>query len=161
MTSFINSLEVHYGLGRHINYLSPYQIMMAAKIDDLSQPFSTFSSCFARISVALLLRRIINPSKPQRYLLWFVIISLLIITFVQNVIQFVRCKPVGKLWNPEIPGTCWNGDVSSKMGYVQAGNSTIVLHSPSTLADHNMKRGRFGQISHLRFCLLSSLVSCK
>ena len=120
-TTIICTLQVHYGLGRHIIYLDPYQIEMFIKTDILSQPFSTFSSCFAKISVALLLKRMMNREKVQEFFLYFIIISLLIVNIILNVVTFTRCKPVEALWNLNIHGHCLSVSLIKDLGIFQGG----------------------------------------
>ena len=115
-TSIINTLQVHYGLGRHIDYLGTYEISMVFKTLLISQLFSTFSSCFAKISVALLLKRLMNRHKIQEIFLYFLIASLLIVNTILNIETFARCTPAEALWN-----ICLSDRVTIGLAILQGG----------------------------------------
>ena len=120
-TSITNTLQVHYGLGRHISYFEPDKIPMFVKTITISLPWSTFSSCFAKISVVLLLKRLMNRHKVQEIFLHFLIASLLIVNIILNIETFVRCRPMEALWNISVHGRCSSVNVTRNLGILQGG----------------------------------------
>lgn len=50
--------QVHYGAGRHIEYIDPKDFSQAMKLNFISQPIYLFAICFVKISVGFFLLRI-------------------------------------------------------------------------------------------------------
>jgi hypothetical protein len=73
-------------VGRHAAYLDPDNIINPVKMIWLTTPISTMSACFGKVSIALLLKRIINRNKIQVAFLWSLIISLLIVNLLLTII---------------------------------------------------------------------------
>ena len=86
----------------------------------MTQPFSTMSACFGKMSVALLLLRIMNRNKTQESVLWFIMVTLFIINLGCVIITFAQCTPVYALWDRPA-GRCWNPIIQLDAGYLQAG----------------------------------------
>jgi len=131
-------MEVHYGVGRHAMYLDPDNIIEAVKMIWLTTPFSTMSACFGKISIALLLKRIINRNRIQVAFLWSLIISLLLVNLLLTIITFAQCRPAKFLWeqfNPQVPykGKCWSPKVQRNYGYFQGGRSLILDHQQNPI----------------------------
>lgn len=130
ITTCLVTLEVHYGTGRHAVYLSSSDITNSVKIIWLTVPFSTMSACFGKISIALLLMRIMDRKKSTRHFLWFLIIALFIVNLLLTIITFAQCTPVTFLWdrtNPDVSyhGTCWDHRVQQDYGYFQGAFSSF------------------------------------
>lgn len=126
LTSIVVTKEVEYGVGQHAMYLPPPDLIEAVKWIWLSTPFSTMSACFGKISIALLLMRIINRNKFYTGFLWTLIALLLIVNVVLNIITFAQCRPVWWLWEQLNPmttshGSCWDPNVQKYYGYFQGG----------------------------------------
>jgi hypothetical protein len=61
---------VEYGVGQHAVYIEPSNLINAVKWIWLSTPFSTMSACFGKVSIALLLMRILGTrNKGYTYFL--------------------------------------------------------------------------------------------
>ena len=122
VTTIFVTLEVHFGVGRHIMYLEPNSVTAAVKMIWMTQPFSTFSACFGKISVALLLMRLMNRNRTQEAILWFIIISLIAINLFCTLMTFLQCSPVWELWDGPHPNPhCWDPKIGQDAGYAQAG----------------------------------------
>ncbi|MCJ1433388.1 hypothetical protein MMC27_002748 [Xylographa pallens] len=119
------TLEVHYGVGRHIYYLTPGNIEQTGKMVWMTEPFSTMSACFGKISIAFQLLRIINKqNRWQAHILWFMIGSLFLVNVVCLIITFAQCTPVYALWDRTV-GTCWSPLIQLDSGYVQGAYSAF------------------------------------
>lgn len=123
----VNSIQVHYGAGQDFIYLSPHEKIMALKTEYISLPACTFCGCFAKISVALLLKRIMNRDKRREFWLWFIIISVFIVNALLTAVTFLQCIPVEKNWNPSVRGACWNQSVHRAVAYFQGGRSSELV----------------------------------
>lgn len=117
----INIPEVLRGEGRHEYYLTPDARIETLKLNDLTIPFVVMSPCFSKISICLFLLRIIgdaNARKKRRFLQSMIII-LFFINTLDIITVLVQCRPLGKLWDPQIPGACWNPKVQAGFAYMQ------------------------------------------
>lgn len=118
------TIEVYYGVGRHWYYLTDDQRLNAVKWIWLSQPFSSWSAGFGKVSVALLLQRLMNRNRLQELVLWSTIASLLIVNLACTIITFAQCTPVQALWNRAILRShCWNPVIQQDTGYFQSGKT--------------------------------------
>lgn len=114
---------VHYGVGRHAIYLSEEQRVNAVYMIWLSVPFSPGSAAFGKVSIALLLMRLMNRSRWQEIFLWVLIFFLFGMTLVLVIVTFSQCTPVSFIWNrvrvDPPPGTCWDHTIQQNVGYLQ------------------------------------------
>jgi hypothetical protein len=123
---------VHYGVGQHAVSIDPPNLINAVKWIWLSVPFSTMSACFGKVSIALLLIRILdNRNKGYIYFLWVMIVLLILINIILSVVTFAQCKPVTYLWDQLNPmatykGRCWDPSIQKNYGYFQGGKSTVL-----------------------------------
>jgi len=101
-----------HGGSRHTFYLSPHETELAIKYNYIANVLIVIPLCTGKISVALLIQRLLAPgARYQRWLLYFISTSLaIIITFVVIVI-LCQCRPVSSLWDRNVTGTCWNADL--------------------------------------------------
>ena len=121
VTTAMVTAQVSEGVGRHFVYLGERQQQLAIKYNYMTQIPSTFTSCFGKIAVALLLKHIMAPHRGRKLFLWFIIISLLVINTVVNVVTLTFCKPLAFLWDHNIQGSCLPTSVLRDLGYLQGG----------------------------------------
>lgn len=120
-------MQVHYGVGRHAAYISPPQLVKAVQWIWLSTPFSTMSACFGKISISLLILRMINRNRSYTIFLWTLIFLLFVINLLLTIITFSQCTPASWLWdqlNPALAGysgSCWHPNIQKNYGYFQGG----------------------------------------
>ena len=57
-----------------------------------------------RVSVAVLLLRIIGPSTWRKRFLYFSVVSTLLLSSVYSIVSWVQCKPVEAFWDRTVPG---------------------------------------------------------
>lgn len=119
--------EVHYGTGRHVYYLSAHQRVMAVKLNWVTQAFHIMSTCFGKISIVILMLRIIGNSKRQAWFLYSIISALFVISVVCVAFIFAQCTPASALWDPAVVGKCWSPVVQQSYGYFTACMCKIML----------------------------------
>ncbi|KAI0473121.1 hypothetical protein GGR56DRAFT_653274 [Xylariaceae sp. FL0804] len=121
--NIVVTLAVHYGVGRHTMYLSEDQRVNAVYMIWLSVPFSPGSATFGKVSIALLLIRLMNRKRGYEIFLWGLMFLLCAINLVLVVITFAQCTPVTFLWDrvrSDPPaGKCWPSTVQQDYGYFQ------------------------------------------
>jgi hypothetical protein len=129
VTSGIVTQMVHYGVGQHASYIAPPNLVNAVQWIWLSTPFSTMSACFGKVSIALLLMRILgNRNKGYTTFLWGLIVLLILVNVFLSIVTFAQCTPVTYLWDQLNPmatykGRCWDFNIQKNYGYFQGGAS--------------------------------------
>ena len=100
-------LCVQRGLGRHLIYLNALRIIEALKLDYIGQVIIISSSLFTKLSICLSLSRLFATSSPWRWF-FYSLIAFIVITYVLAASLILpQCKPVAKVCNPFLQGTCW------------------------------------------------------
>ena len=121
-TSF-NIPEVQAGFGQHIYYLSEGDIVEALKWNYLATPLLVFSLAASKVSICLLLIRVLHRSKTKfkRSFPISMMILLTIVAVPSAGYSPGQCQPVRKLWNPSTPGHCQDFRIFVKFGYANGG----------------------------------------
>ena len=104
--------------------------MLAVKFNWLSQPFHVMSTCFGKISIAILILRILAPNKLRTWFLYSLIALLLIVNVVCVVFIFAQCNPPKALWRTAIHGNCWSPKVQENYSFFQGCETVHNLSSP-------------------------------
>jgi hypothetical protein len=115
------SRAIHYGIGRHIFYLKPEQIVKAIKYEYLAQPFGVLAPTAARISFAFFLLKFTGPRKLLKWALWSVIWLQFVVNVAVIVQILVQCHHIASLWDPQVKGYCMSPLVQVYFGYVLGG----------------------------------------
>ncbi|KAJ2982148.1 hypothetical protein NUW58_g6503 [Xylaria curta] len=98
---------------------SQEDIQSARQFNYLAQPWLNISSTLSKVSLCLLLRRLISGAPVWKTLLAAQIVLLLLVNAVCTFTSLLQCRPLEKLWKPDIPGRCWSPDVQQNIGYFQ------------------------------------------
>ena len=122
--------------------LSREKLVQASKLNTIKLVMFALESLSIKISIALLLLRIFGTRRIWRWLIWaimsFVSISILILAAM----ILSQCRPLRKIWNPEIPGSCWRSGVVINIAYFNGGKLSL---SPYT-------RNQSVLLSHRKSC---------
>ena len=134
-------MAIHWGIGRHIQYLELAQIVTAVKFEILAQqPWGILAPTFARVSFSFYLMRFVGQSKPMKWALWQVIVVQTVVNLAtlwdlpsklkfklnsylhcNSILILVQCQPLASLWDPSVKGHCWSPEVPINIGYAQGG----------------------------------------
>ncbi|KAH8665066.1 hypothetical protein BGZ60DRAFT_432314 [Tricladium varicosporioides] len=99
--------SVAHGLGRHNFYVSDAETMEASRLLFISQPPWAWSIAMIKISMAFMLLRI-KTSKPWKTFLYSMIGLQIATAVAANCAQFLQCRPLAALWDPNTPNVkCW------------------------------------------------------
>ena len=72
-----------------------------------AEPTNLFALYFVRLSVSLFFLRLLPATKKAlRILMWTTIAALTVSDIYVSVTYFAQCRPIQKVWEPEIPGEC-------------------------------------------------------
>lgn len=107
-----------------IEYESLAQILSISKLYLILQPLTSMAVAIGRISVAVLLLRLVGPNVWTRYFLYFSIGSTLVLSSLYSILIFVQYSPVESSWDMTTPGRCWDPKVTLGLAIVTCGTLT-------------------------------------
>ncbi|KAL6710095.1 hypothetical protein ACN47E_009886 [Coniothyrium glycines] len=113
--------QVHYGAGRHIEYIEPTDFMNALKLNFISQPIYLFAIALVKISVGFFLLRIAVQPFYRRLIIG-IMAFMAIYTCGCFLTIVLQCTDLRMLWDRSVKGTCWTSFTLKALGYV---NSTL------------------------------------
>ncbi|KAI9810257.1 MAG: hypothetical protein M1827_006391 [Pycnora praestabilis] len=116
-SSIFLTLGVQEGIGRHFYNLTPTEQMAAIKYNWVSQTLSIMTFAFGKVSIGLFLLQIMTKNKWQRFILWYLMTSVVVINTVMVIIVFVQCSPLPKLWNIALAGSCWPPSTATHLAF--------------------------------------------
>ena len=104
---------VRYGGCRHVYYLTDDQLLMIDKLLNVIQPFAIMTVAIGRISVAVLILRILKFSTWRKWFLYICIVSTLVFSVLTCGLIFAQCSPPEALWNPALDNAahCWDPSI--------------------------------------------------
>jgi len=113
--------SVTYGLGRHNHYVNPPDTVQAEKYLFLSQPFFPWALVFAKISIAVMLLRILGESLVWRWFLYLMIVFQVLIAATMNGFQLSLCAPISAVWDHTVANpVCMSPTVAQASIYATA-----------------------------------------
>jgi hypothetical protein len=125
----ISFASVPYGMGRHIYYLKPSDIMNAMRYNAIAQIFNIVGFYFVKGSIVLFsVRLITRVHKQKRMILWASFGVLTLANLEATIVALFKCQPLQKEWNPAIPGKCWDKNIFHYSTYALAGMFTYPNH---------------------------------
>ena len=120
---------------RHLFYLTPQQAMSSIRLNWMTQPVIITSLAFGKISVALLILRILARSFWRRMFLYISMIGTFLFCWLGVVVTFAQCRPVQALWDPKLlqtgKATCWNPKLETNIS-IFVGSMYIPTFPPRT-----------------------------
>ncbi|KAF2014394.1 hypothetical protein BU24DRAFT_451452 [Aaosphaeria arxii CBS 175.79] len=117
----LSYVSLQYGMGRHIFFLGPPDIMNAIKYNAIAQIFNITTFYFVKASIVLfLLRLVTHLHKTKRMILWISFGLLTAMNVEALIVSIFQCQPLQKQWNPTSSGICWNRNVFQYSAYALA-----------------------------------------
>lgn len=122
----INGVQVQYGFGQHASNLSAQQQIEVRKWNFALEIPTLIGSGLSKISVSLLLLRLLGSAagRMRKLLLRGINVFICMYSLIGIINAVVYCKPTAKIWNPELPGTCTSPDSVLHLVYFQGVRST-------------------------------------
>ncbi|MCJ1310165.1 hypothetical protein MMC25_003826 [Agyrium rufum] len=120
-----NIKQIQDGYGHHQEDLTVNQIIQINKWGELSTFVLLFVSAFTKISICLFAKRIPSSHRLKSFL-WSLIAFVTVVNTACAIVFVITCRPLNKLWNPAVPGTCIDFNAFLYMLYVQAAASVLV-----------------------------------
>jgi hypothetical protein len=109
----LSAINAQRGFGKHVYAIHPEQLPSIGFTSNLAGTFSILAAVLSKTSFALTLLRVLRGW--MKVLLWFIIATINIAMGLSALFGWVQCSPVAKVWQIDLPGTCWppNGYFSS------------------------------------------------
>ncbi|KAL6716583.1 hypothetical protein ACLMJK_006150 [Lecanora helva] len=117
---------VQYGLGKHIGCVLPTHLFQLSKLLIVGEVLLVFSTLFSRVSICLFLLRLFTVNRSWRWVLYTIIGLTTAVNVVLAATNVSQCKPRAKLWNPTLPGKCWDDEVILGIAYFQGAVSVVL-----------------------------------
>lgn len=100
----------------------------ALEFDVLGQPWYLMSVTLSKISICLFLMGLLGRARQWRILLGVLIVLMAAVNLAFSLTVNLQCRPLEKVWKPQVEGSCWDPRVQLNFGYFQGGPST---HQPA------------------------------
>ena len=147
----MGATAIHFGLGRHISYLSFNDSIQATKWNFIAEVPLTLSAMFARTSVCVFLLRLFTTNIAWRRILHLVNGLNIVSGLVASATILSACYPAEKIWNPEAPGNCTAPIVGHVISIFQGGKTLAFLKACAALTNNGTKPRQCFAIGALRF----------
>ena len=115
-----------YGIGRHLADIPASDLVTGLELLYIARFFAIIALAASKSSFAVTLLHFVVETW-QRYVIWFVIISLNVTMWFCGLSLFVQCSPVRKGWDTTTPGTCWDTHITVDIGTFAGGACQILL----------------------------------
>jgi len=100
----------------------------ALEFDVLGQPWYLMSATLSKISICLFFISILGRDRQWKILLGFLIFLMAGVNFSFSLAMNLQCRPLEKLWRPNVAGDCWDPRVQLNFGYFQGGSCSSMWH---------------------------------
>jgi len=97
----------------------------ALEFDWLGQPWFMMGATLAKISICLFFIRLVGAVRQWRILLCAQIFLMAVVNLAFSLTTNLQCRPLEKLWKPEVLGNCWDPSVQLNIGYFQGAFSVF------------------------------------
>lgn len=87
--------------------------------------FNIGSFSFPNIAISILISNLLDPNITRKRFLYGLSIVQVLFALISIVIVFLQCKPTQKLWNPTLPGSCWDPAVFDDFQYWVSAYTTV------------------------------------
>ena len=117
------------GFWHSMYYLTTAQQLHVVKYEWIAQTFGVLGFATSKTSVALQIRRILDPNNRQtRWLLWFIICLTCTVCGIDYIFGFVQCTPPRAMWEPWVPHKCWDTSVQTGFSLFFSGSSKWTMY---------------------------------
>ena len=119
----------HHGIGRHIYYMTADQTSQTFMWLWAAEPTNLFAVFLVRLSISLFFLRLVPPRKIYKSVIWVTIAALAASDIFISIYYFFECRPIQKVWKPEISGTCFGRRVALASTWLYQGTSPVICRS--------------------------------
>lgn len=87
----------------------------------LGQPWFLMSATLSKISICLFFFGLLRRARQWRILLSVLIVVMAAVNFAFALAVNLQCRPLEKVWRPDVEGRCSDPSVQLNFGYFQGG----------------------------------------
>ncbi|KAL8687762.1 MAG: hypothetical protein Q9218_006160 [Villophora microphyllina] len=151
-----NGLLVSQGFGKHMHHLMPQQQKRMRIWNFVLYIPILFGLALSKISVGLLLLRLLGTaaSKAQKLLLHLIIYFIAAYTLIELVNVLTICRPLAMLWTRGLHGTCRSFSSVNAIGYFHGASSAAVAFSLSAMPVIFFWKLQMKRLTKIITCLL-------
>jgi rhodopsin domain-containing protein len=103
----LSNRGVHWGLGRHVYYLSPEQITNSLKYVVFMTAPGIFGIALGRASFCLFLLSTIGAEKRVRMVLWITLVLQMLVNVTAIILLYSSCgRHIAAVWDISIQAKC-------------------------------------------------------
>ena len=106
MNNSFGTAAFYYALGRHVYDIPPNRLVIANKWLWASQIPHVVSLLLVKVSVGLFLLRLIPKHNKLQLVIWVSLFAMFCTVFWAMIQFFIQCRPIQKVWETNIIGTC-------------------------------------------------------
>lgn len=115
--------------------ITPENTPGVARISIIAHAPALFAIAIPKLSVALLLIRLLNPRRWVRALILTLSTLCIVVYATQVVIGFLLCKPVAGQWDPDrYHPNCWSRTTQKDVAFFAGGKSVVTPSSLGSLS---------------------------
>jgi hypothetical protein len=92
------------GFGKHLKDIPPENLPVIAVGISAASSISCFASTFSKMSFGVTLLRL--TKGRLRWFVWFCIVTLFLVMIPSALGTWIQCRPMAKVWNNALEGTC-------------------------------------------------------
>ncbi|KAL4416996.1 hypothetical protein CABS03_00347 [Colletotrichum abscissum] len=117
--SIITQMGVNLGFGRHYYDIIPQaNLLTIAMYTSVGASISCFASTGSKVGFGVTLLRL--TTGWFRIFVWFAVVTLAVVMLPSATLTWLKCTPVQKNFNRQMPGTCWDESVTLNYGIFNA-----------------------------------------
>ena len=109
--------------------------MAALQFYVIGQPWYLVSATLSKISICLFFIGLLRRARQWRMLLVGLIVVMAVINLAFALAVYLQCRPLEKVWEPSVAGSCSDPSIQVNFGYAQGGASPLTLAPPTTTSD--------------------------
>ena len=107
------------GMGRHVSCLPPQSVITMLEFSAISEGLNVFGIGLVKISVCLALLRVVERARRGITLfLWSLLVLVATTHLALAMLFFLHCRPLARLWNPKVNGSCMSTYTRVLVAYV-------------------------------------------
>jgi hypothetical protein len=103
----LNTYLVSLGFGRHAATISDENLRIINKTTIVGAAFGIMATTISKTSFAITLYRIATNAW-MKYFLVFIIVTINVSMNLVWIFGFAKCTPIERVWDHNVPGTCWD-----------------------------------------------------
>ncbi|CAI6336589.1 unnamed protein product [Periconia digitata] len=112
---------------KHLYYLKPEEMTEILRWSYIFQCWGIMAVAPAKVSVGLLINRLIRPFYGWRYwVMWISLALMVILSVLDSIFTYVQCNPAEALWNKSITDAkCWDPSIQANISIAHGAYSVF------------------------------------